>query len=355
MCRKGLSINFIKDKIIKSEYVICIGSGRRLDTLDIMLHGTSLLDKVAVIADNNPSIIGTERNFNDKKYTVQSVQSINLEDARLKIVLITPKHPEEIVQQIERMPKKTNLYVITLNSLIDSYDEYLIENAKSIPSQIKILSNPVIPKCIHYCWFGHKELPEKNKKWMESWKKYCPDYKIKLWNEDNFDVFQNLYLKKLYENKMFAFIADYVRHHVLYQYGGIYLDTDVELIRPIDDLRYQNGFISFEGNGMVASGAGIGTIACNPILGDICKIDDELKFPENIELLKMQTCPRIETKAFLKHGLLRNGKYQVLNDGFFTVYPEKLLFGINGITKHELIDINTRAIHHYDASWVREN
>ena len=88
-----------------------------------------------------------------------------------------------------------------------------------------------IPKIIHYCWFGDGPISPESRKCMESWKKYCPDYKIIEWNEQNFDISQNRYAQQAYEAKKYAFVSDYVRLAVLYEYGGIYLDTDVETLR----------------------------------------------------------------------------------------------------------------------------
>lgn len=92
----------------------------------------------------------------------------------------------------------------------------------------------MIPKVIHYCWFGCKPLPEDVKRYIKTWKKYCPDYEIKEWNESNFDVKQNQYCREAYEAKKWAFVSDYVRLKVLYDYGGVYMDTDVEVCKPLD-------------------------------------------------------------------------------------------------------------------------
>ena len=93
-----------------------------------------------------------------------------------------------------------------------------------------------IPKVIHYCWFGKGEMPKIAKKCIKSWEKYCPDYEIICHNEDNFDLSQNRYMREAYEAKKWAFVSDFARLKIIYDHGGIYLDTDVELIKPIDDL-----------------------------------------------------------------------------------------------------------------------
>ena len=112
----------------------------------------------------------------------------------------------------------------------------------------------MIPKIIHYCWFGDKELPKLAKKCLASWKKYCPDYQIKCWNESNFDVNSNQYVKEAYENKKYAFVTDYVRLYALYNFGGVYMDTDVEVIKNIDDFLNCKGFSSFESTNLVPTG-----------------------------------------------------------------------------------------------------
>ena len=113
-----------------------------------------------------------------------------------------------------------------------------------------------IPKVIHYCWFGKGKMPNLAEKCIESWKKYCPEYKIVCWNEDNFDVNQNRYAKEAYDAGKWAFVSDYVRLKVLHDEGGIYLDTDVELIKPLDKLIEEIGFMGFDDKGVVSTGVG---------------------------------------------------------------------------------------------------
>ena len=104
----------------------------------------------------------------------------------------------------------------------------------------------MIPKIIHYCWFGGNPLPELAIKCIESWKKYLPDYEIKEWNESNFDINCCAYVREAYEAKKWAFVSDYARFWILYQHGGLYFDTDVELIKSIDDLIVKGAFMGCE-------------------------------------------------------------------------------------------------------------
>lgn len=102
----------------------------------------------------------------------------------------------------------------------------------------------MIPKILHYCWFGRGQMGPVALKCMESWKKYCPDYQIKVWNEDNFDIGQNTFVKEAYEEKKWAFVTDYVRLYALYTEGGIYLDSDIELLKNLDDLLSLGGVVT---------------------------------------------------------------------------------------------------------------
>lgn len=218
-----------------------------------------------------------------------------------------------------------------------------------------------IPKIIHYCWFGNNPLPDYAIKCIDSWKKLCPDYEIKLWNEENFDFSSCKYAKQAYENKKYAFVTDYVRLAVLYKYGGIYLDVDVELIKPLDPLLTKAGFAGFEkgfpgpyGRGyMVATGLGIGCEAKNELILSLLKDYDDISFVDENGNIDITSCPERNTKTLIKLGLVPNGKYQEING--FCFYPVEYFAPFDYITLKTRITKNTYSIHHYSASWHSEN
>ena len=159
-----------------------------------------------------------------------------------------------------------------------------------------------IPKIIHYFWFGKKELPNIFNKCIESWKKYCPDYEIKLWTEDNFDVDIIPYCKQAYQKKRYAYVSDYARLYVLYNYGGIYLDIDVEMLKNIDDLLVNECFMGFEEGNKVAPGLILGTVKGNENIKNIMNIYEKYKkFPKK----KHDIC-KITTKYLKKCKNLNN-------------------------------------------------
>lgn len=124
----------------------------------------------------------------------------------------------------------------------------------------------MIPKIIHYCWFGGKEKPDEVKRLIGTWKKHCQGYVIKEWNESNFDINQYVYCWDAYQHKKWAFVSDVARLWALYHEGGIYMDTDVEVLRPLDDLLKHKAFLGFEGTQWIATNI-MGTEPGNELIG----------------------------------------------------------------------------------------
>lgn len=211
-----------------------------------------------------------------------------------------------------------------------------------------------IPRIIHYCWFGNKPLTKDAKKCIESWKKHCPDYKIIEWNESNYDINKNIYTTKAYQTKKWAFLTDYVRLDVIYRYGGIYLDTDVELLKPLDDLLTNSAYMGQEEPGKVNTGLGFGAMPKHTI------IKQNKDFYENVDnfldrkgKLKKIICVKVTTAILQKHGFKNSNKIQNLRS--IVIYPIDYFcpkkMGTNKIT----VTDNTYSIHHYDASWKSNN
>lgn len=206
----------------------------------------------------------------------------------------------------------------------------------------------MIPKKIHYCWFGRKELPEKAKRCIESWKRFCPDYEIIEWNEDNTNLCLNSYTKWCYDNKKFAFLSDYIRLIVIEKYGGIYFDTDVEVIRAFDDLLVYKAFFGFETNEFVNTGVGFGAEAHNSIVKQMLREYEPLLDGQHGVI----GCPHLNTDALLKFGLKQNGKLQKLDDAI--VFPVAYFNPYDAPTGYLNKSTKTYSIHWYAASWMNK-
>jgi hypothetical protein len=208
----------------------------------------------------------------------------------------------------------------------------------------------MIPKIIHYCWFGGNPLPELGQKCIASWKKYFPEHEIKEWNESNYDVHKIAYMDEAYMAKKYAFVSDYARFDILYQYGGIYFDTDVEVIKPFDDILARGGFMGIESVGKVAAGLGIG---CNAGLGIGCQILDfyaRLHFINDDGTYNLHTVVEYVTDILRKNGLKEENSMQHL-DGL-TIYPKEYFCPDLLFLKLVKLSENTHSIHHYAGSWL---
>lgn len=205
----------------------------------------------------------------------------------------------------------------------------------------------MIPKVIHYCWFGRGKKSRLIKKCIAGWKKICPDYKIMEWNEDNFDINICPYTKDAYEQKKWAYVSDYARFYILNKYGGIYLDTDVQLLKSPNNLIKKGAFAGFASDSIVATGLILACEKNNWLCKQVLDTYTNEHFV-NDDPDKILAIGRRVTALLVENGLILNGSEQCING--ITIYPAYYFNPTNG-------DMNTKAderaysIHHYAATW----
>lgn len=209
----------------------------------------------------------------------------------------------------------------------------------------------MIPKIIHYCWFGKNPLPELAVKCIDSWKRFCPDYEIIRWDESNFDINCNSYLKEAYEAKKWAFVSDYARLRIIYENGGIYFDTDVELIKPIDNLLDEKCFFGSETDGWANTGLGFGAECENPIVLDLLSMYDNRHFEKVRGVYDLTPCPALNTEPLVKKGYVFS-KSLVWRNKDFSVFPPEYFCPLDYETGVLTVTNNTYSIHLFSALWV---
>lgn len=207
----------------------------------------------------------------------------------------------------------------------------------------------MIPRIIHYCWFGLGPIPEMAQKCIASWHKYMPDYEYKLWNEDNFDIHCNPYVQEAYESRKFAFVTDYVRLYALYYEGGIYMDTDVEVLKPYDDLLSLTGFTGYEGSKYLP-----------PVTGTIASeagnewVKEQLDAYDGIHFLLPDGSMDLTTNTVRISRIMKQGGF--IQDGKKKEYKGMHIFPVEYFCPRQttgeiLITKDTYCDHHFLGSW----
>jgi hypothetical protein len=208
----------------------------------------------------------------------------------------------------------------------------------------------MIPKIIHYCWFGGKEKPPLVIKCIESWKQHLPDYEIREWNDSNFNIKERRYTKEAYERGKFAFVSDCVRLFALYHFGGIYLDTDVEVFKSFNDLLHHNSFWGFEQEHFIATST-IGTVKAHPLIGKFLQTYEYKSFINEDGSTDSLTNVAAVTEILIKMGLQQNGEYQEIK-GLGTFYPQEYFSPYDYINCMDLKTEYTYAKHYFYKSWL---
>ena len=328
---------FLKE--LEGKRVVCVGAGQMLDDM-FLLWNKDITSKIDIIFDNKKD--GVYRTTYGKEIPIRNVLDILQIDINKYVILVTTMYCKSIYEQLNSLlgNREIKCFLYPVMSLHTSEFEITKRNTKQ-----------KIPKIIHYCWFGKGEMPEENQRCIDSWKKFCPDYEIVKWTEDNYDVNKCLYMKQAYAQKKWGFVPDYARLDIISEYGGIYFDTDVEIVKSFDDLLYEDAFIGFQRNYWVDLGLGFGAMKNNSIIKEMMNDYEKEEFEVNGKLNQIAS-PYYQTKCLLRHGLKCNNKYQYVDN--ITILPTEVLdsqgfsFGKITLTK------NSYSIHHYSESWVDE-
>lgn len=207
----------------------------------------------------------------------------------------------------------------------------------------------MIPKVIHYCWFGGKPLPKEVEKYIKSWRLFCPDYKIIQWNESNFDINCHDFVRDAYYAKSWAFVSDYARLKIIYENGGIYLDTDVELLKNLDFLLDNRCYFGIQqGEHLCNTGIGFGAEEGNPVILKMLSLYDEIKF--DIERKNGISCPRLNNSVIKAMGYEYTDQPKVILNTL--ILPCRFFDPYSTGNSKNLLCEDTVSIHHYTASWL---
>lgn len=344
------SLNDLKMEF--KENIYCFGSGRAFDHFMKEFSYLNLEENMKAIVDNNAHMSDGVKELHDKSIPIISVDQMLRNIQKSDCIVITTSAYKEIIRQLEKIEilkyVRCFIYWMVRIEQLD-YERLNID----LPSRMSKYENVHIPKKLHYCWFGEKPIPDRCKMWMASWKKYCPDYEMVEWNESNYNVHKCKYISQAYALKKWAFVSDYARLDIIQEHGGVYLDTDVELLRSIDILLKNDAFCGFEKSKYVNFGLGFGAPKGNSIIGEIKEYYENKSFLLEDGIIDNTACPIIQTEIMRRHGLMCKGEFQIM-DGM-TVYPERVLCGMSPYSfRVEKAPLHTYMIHHFGGSWIED-
>lgn len=331
----------------KNKRIICIGAGKRfLGIIDV--HKWC----IEFVVDNDETKWGKKIECsNCDNILIRNWEFLENNISNDSILLITPIDYKELLSKVENTPKLNTVpcFVYQLFWALD-YDEMRESYQKK---RICFDTTKIqIPKIIHFFWFSDDPYPEKVQKCIDSWKKYCPDYEIRKWNLSNYDYTVNDYVREAIENGKWQFASDYARADVIYRYGGIYLDTDVEVVKSFDELLCHKSFIGFENPSLVDPGSGFGAVAHNRIIKEFRDLYNDRHFVKKDGTFDVTGCPIYYTDVLKRKGLKMDGSYQVIEG--MAVYPFDYFCPHSNASGMIYKKQYTYSVHHHTASWFLE-
>lgn len=323
-------------QMLEHRQLICFCAGQKLYELCERFH---VADKILYVIDNFKD--GQTLHIASTDIPVLSMSQLDIRCQTAVCVITSMGAVDDIIQQLDA------------ESVCDGIEVYAYELLTEIGKDIIWRRNfpQLIPKKIHYCWFGGGKLPGHFQKNIDSWRRYCPDYEIIEWNESNYDVSKNRYMKQAYTHKKLGFVPDYARLDIVNKYGGIYFDTDVQVVKSFDILLQYDFFCGFENASSANLGQGFGAIRNHPVIQDMLNQYENLEFVSEDGSIDTTPSPVYQTAVLEQWGLKKNGTVQqtehflVLSPEFFSPVNE---FGYGVPTE------NTFSIHQYAAAWYDE-
>lgn len=336
---------FIQYMKREKKHIICYGAGMLPLYIGPLLSQYDLLDLIDLFIDNNREKDGKTVSLLNRRIKITMTDCLNRLNSKKYVILLTAEKYKDIIMKSDVDLKQWECYAYPLLNL---------SFFKSVVSEQFVYGNKIqIPKVIHYIWFGKGEKKELHLKCIESWKKHCPDYEILEWNETNYNISKNKYIAQAYERKKWAYVSDYARMDILYRYGGIYLDTDVELMNSIDVLLTTEAFLCFGEWPVPNSGAGMGCVKGHTIIKQMMETREYISFIQDDGSDDVYTNSNYEMKILMQHGFHMNFKYQ--KKAGITLYPPDVIAPVSVTGRNSFVTERSIGIHHCNNSWRSEN
>ena len=331
----------------KNKRVIAFSASSFLQVMAENYKELNLSDKISYVVDNDTGKAGSDFMIGLSQKKIKTVDFLMNDDLRNAVILIgSDRYAYEIFMQLEKLEVLENVPCFVLPLMISKRrdnDEFDFSDLAGGKNKERI------PKIIHCFWLGDAPLDNMANKCLDSFKKYCPDYDLRLWTSKNYDVTKNNYMYEAYKNRKWAYACDYARLDKIYTEGGVYFDLDVELVSNIDAVLGNDFFAGF-GPLRDIELAAFGSRPGNSLIGEMLDAYENREFVSAHELNLMDVQPVFMDCFFEKKGFEINGRYQKING--CALFPREIFSPRNWFTGEEHIEAKSLGIHHCEGSWV---
>lgn len=346
MILKCTSFEEMHREISKRDMDIVVFGAGVIGTVTVpeILRQYDLLWRVLLYIDNSHDAQGRKIAFQDRTVDIKPVTALNSTKKNTVIIIAISRYAE-ILDQLEQMPCTQDMacYIMPMMCIHNFCSD--------ISGGTPILSDKsLIPKKIHYMWLGKKQIPSNLQKCIDSWKKYCPDYEIIQWDENNYDINKHAYMRDAYARGAYGFVPDYARLDILYRHGGIYMDTDVEVIKNLDPLLYQEAFCGVEKWQVVNFGGCSGAVKEHPMVGEFLKARENIAFLDAEGRQNTVTCGFYDTNAAIKYGYQINGETQNIRG--MNIYASDYFHPYDYMSGHTYVTEHTYSVHRFNGGWM---
>lgn len=342
----GQLTQYIKDKN-KKIYVYGAGMIGKIVIPDYLVRN-NIQDKIELYIDADKRKQGNTVNVGKRKIRICSLEDVKEWNENI-LLIITNSNYSAVVSKFDSL-ECMNCIDTVIYPIIQSL--YIKNRTKCTSDILEDYCSEKIPKVIHYCWFSGKTIPDYLKRCMESWNEVCSDYEIKRWDESNYDIEKNAYMKQAYEEQKWGFVPDYARLDILYNYGGFYIDTDVQLVKSLETLRQQGAFCGVEKWGNINMGGCSGAVPHHPMIKKMLDSRENVPFKYEDGTLNLNTCGIYETEPFIELGMRVDNTTQRIND--MTVFSSDYFHPYDYMSGETIITKNTYSIHHFNGGWLDE-
>ncbi len=348
---KNPSYAELAEKVVREDKALIVYGAGMIGQIVVpdILEQFQMKDRLAFYVDADTYKQGRRVVIKETAYEIKKPDELKAycEQNKNTVILITNSHFEAVLRELDTLVQLNGVDACIIPVM-------QIEEAKkgNVAKPVRASKEMLIPKVIHYCWFSGKEMPEGFRKCIASWERYCPDYEIVRWDESNYDVNKNRYMQEAYEHQKWGFVTDCARFDILYRHGGIYMDTDVELVRNPDELLYQPAFCGVEKWGNVNTGGGCGAVAGHPMIKKMLEARERLSFVREDGKLNLETCGVYETETLRKEGFHVDNRNQIISG--MTVYTSDYFHPYDYMSGELAMTENTFSIHHFNGGWLDE-